>query len=81
MANKSINAKIVAGNLLSIRKAISEEIKALVDKLLLERISLAGIARVVGVSKRWLQNYVNNKYDDIPKRSSPKKQRAFDPRM
>ena len=27
----------------------------------------AGIARVVGVSERWLQNYVNKKYDFIPK--------------
>ncbi len=43
----------------------SEEIK-LIDKLLLERISLAGIARVVGVSMTWLQNYVNNKYAETP---------------
>ncbi|CAN2042696.1 hypothetical protein GMMP15_80049 [Candidatus Magnetomoraceae bacterium gMMP-15] len=32
------------------------------DRPLPERISLAGIARVVGVSERWLQNYVNEKY-------------------
>ena len=44
----------------------SEEIK-LIEKLLLERISLAGIARVVGVSMTWLQNYVNNKYAKIPR--------------
>ena len=30
--------------------------------LLLERISLAGIARVMGVSESWLQNYVNQLY-------------------
>ena len=30
--------------------------------LLLERISLAGIARVMGVSDSWLQNYVNQLY-------------------
>lgn len=41
---------------------ISDEKRALVDRLLLERISLAGIARVVGVSKRWVQSYVNAKY-------------------
>lgn len=40
--------------------------KALIDKLLLERISLAGIARSVEVSERWLQNYVNEKYNAIP---------------
>ena len=39
----------------------------LIDKLLLEKISLAGIARVIGVSERWLQKYVNEKYDLILK--------------
>jgi insertion element IS1 protein InsB len=41
---------------------ISAEKREMVDRLLLERISLAGIARVVGVSKRWVQYYVNAKY-------------------
>jgi insertion element IS1 protein InsB len=44
---------------------ISDEQKQLIDKLLLEKISLAGIARAVGVSKRWLQTYVNNKYQCV----------------
>jgi transposase-like protein len=39
---------------------ISSETKNLVDKLLLEKIPLAGIARVTGVSERWLQYYVND---------------------
>ena len=43
-------------------KPISEETKVLIDKLLLERMSLAGICRVSGVSKQWLQTYVNAKY-------------------
>ena len=30
-----------------------------IDRLLLERIPLAGIARVAQVSKRWLQYHVN----------------------
>ena len=34
----------------------------MIDKLLLEKIPLAGIARVVVVSERWLQRYVNKKY-------------------
>lgn len=46
---------------------ISEETKALIDKMLLERESLAGIVRVTGVSARWLQDYVNDKYENIPK--------------
>ncbi len=47
---------------------IPQDKKDLIDKLLLERIPLAGIARVVGVSERWLQNYVNRKYQEVPRR-------------
>ena len=47
---------------------ISDEKKELIDRLLLERISLAGIARVVGVSESWLQNYVNEKYAQTPRK-------------
>ena len=43
-------------------KPIPAETRDLVDKLLLERVSLAGIVRVTGVSARWLQTYVNSKY-------------------
>lgn len=39
----------------------------LVDRLLLERISLAGIARAVEVSESWLQQYVNDKYAQVPR--------------
>ena len=46
---------------------ISQEKKDIIDKLLLEKIPLAGIARVTGVSEYWLQNYVNDKYDSIPR--------------
>ena len=45
---------------------ISQETKELVDRLLLEKISLAGIARAAKVSKRWLQYYVNDKYENTP---------------
>ena len=47
-------------------KIIDQATKTLIDKLLLERISLAGIARVVGVSEPWLQSYVNAKYRNVP---------------
>ena len=40
---------------------ISESTRKLIDKLLLEKISLAGICRATGVSERWLQYYVNKK--------------------
>lgn len=46
---------------------ITEETKALIARLLLERISLAGIARVAQVSEKWLQDYVNQKYAQIPR--------------
>lgn len=48
-------------------KVISDETKALIDKLLLEKIPLAGIARVVDVSEVWLQGYVNEKYASVPR--------------
>lgn len=48
-------------------KAIDPATKALIDKLLLERLSLAGIARVSGVSELWLQRYVNAKYAAVPR--------------
>lgn len=48
-------------------KTVSPETKQLIDKLLLERISLRGIQRVTEVSWSWLQNYVNNKYAAIPR--------------
>ena len=49
-------------------RPISQEKIELLDKLLLERISLAGIVRVIGVSAAWLQKYVNEKYKKTPQR-------------
>ncbi len=56
-------------------KIISEATKELIDKLLLEKLPLAGIARVAEVSEPWLQGYVNQKYEAVPKQveSKPKK--------
>jgi insertion element IS1 protein InsB len=47
-------------------RTISDETKALVDRLLLEKMSLAGIVRATGVSLRWLQYYINAKYAAVP---------------
>ncbi len=44
---------------------ISEGKKDLIDKLLLERLALAAIARVTGVSESWLQKYVNDEFENI----------------
>ena len=58
------------------QKRISQQTKDLINKLLLERVPLAGIARVCDVSEPWLQNYVNQLYESVPqevKVSSKKK--------
>jgi insertion element IS1 protein InsB len=58
------------------QKLISQATKDLIDKLLLEKISLAGITRVCDVSETWLQDYVNRKYESISRQvkvSSKKK--------
>ena len=44
------------------KREISDFDKALIEKLLLEKISLAGIARVAEVSQVWLQGYVSELY-------------------
>ena len=56
-------------------KIITPETKELIDRLLLEKLPLAGIARVADVSEPWLQDYVNQQYEAVPKRveSAPKK--------
>jgi hypothetical protein len=41
---------------------INTATRALIDRWLLERISLAGIARAAQVSEQWLQTYINEKY-------------------
>lgn len=48
---------------------------------ILERVSLAGIVRVTGVSARWLQYYVNQKYQEQPRSVSlvSKKKTLDDP--
>lgn len=49
-------------------KRIPPDSKATIHRLLLERISLAGIARAMQVSINWLQRYVNAHYATIPQR-------------
>ena len=57
------------------KKIISQETWDLVDKLLLEKIPLAGISRVTGVSESWLQEYVNKKYESTSREVDVKKKK------
>jgi transposase-like protein len=49
------------------KKVIDQATRELIDRLLLERISLAGIARATQVSEQWLQTYVHEKYAKVPR--------------
>lgn len=49
------------------QKIISQSTKNLIDKPLLDKSPLAGIARVTDVSEPWLQSYVNDKYESVSK--------------
>jgi transposase-like protein len=61
------------------KKVIDQATQTLIDKLLLEKIPLAGIARVIGVSEPWLQSYVNAKYQAVPQQVEVSaKKRALD---
>ena len=52
-------------------REISDEKKELIDRLLLEKIPPAGIARTVQVSLRWLYSYVEEKYRSVEKEIRP----------
>lgn len=45
---------------------VSHERQALIRRLLLERLSLRAITRAVGVSRSWLQRFVNTLYAETP---------------
>ena len=59
-------------------KVIEQDTQDLIDKLLLEKLPLAGIARVSGVSERWLQTYVNPKYEAVAQQVSSRTQKRGD---
>ena len=70
---KRCNRQFVYG---ATNKCISAETKAQIDKLLLEKLSLAGMARVTDVSETWLQGYVNQKYANVEQRVTVEKKGA-----
>ena len=47
-------------------KVITLEQQGLVERMLLERISLAGIARVLQISEDTVQRYVNARTESVP---------------
>jgi len=49
-------------------RSLTKDQTGLIDRLLLERISFAGISRVTNVSKRTIQAYVNDKFRRIPRK-------------
>lgn len=49
------------------KKVIDQTTRELIDRLLLERVSLAGIAQATQASKQWLPTYVNEKYAKVPR--------------
>ena len=52
---------------------LEEDTRELIDRLLLEKISLAGIVRATGVSPRWLQYCVNKKLGAVKRQVEVKK--------
>lgn len=55
---------------------VSDATQALVRRLLGERMALRAIARVTGVSRSWLQRFVNTLYrDETPWEPGPLKKR------
>ena len=58
---------------------VSDDTQALIRRLLRERMSLRGIARAVGVSRSWLQRFVNGVYrDETPWEPGPLKKSPAD---
>jgi hypothetical protein len=45
---------------------ISDETRALIERLLLERLSLRGICRAVGVGLKWLLGFLVTCFEDLP---------------
>ena len=51
-------------------RPVTEESKKLIDSLLLERLSIAAICRVSGISETWIQTYAEGKYNTVPQQVS-----------
>ena len=68
LASKCTVVMNVGASLFYVRPKVQFRMrKKLIDRLLLERMPLAGISRTVEVSESWLQDYVNKKYENEPR--------------
>ena len=45
---------------------VSDDTRALIERLLLERLSLRGICRAVGVKLKWLLGFIVNQFEALP---------------
>ena len=71
MGNSATGARLVDGSLWRTRSFArsTKRLKHALSKLLLEKLPLAGIVRVEGVSESWLQSYVNEKYAAVERQA------------
>jgi len=60
---------------------ITEEDRAMIRRLLLERLSLLGICRVMSVSLRWLLSFIAELYDALPDDLNVQLPKKFDSRV
>ena len=51
-------------------RAVLDETKDVIERLLKERLSLRAICRVTGVWLTWLQKYVNDLYASQPRQAT-----------
>jgi len=67
-ANRTINATTVDASSSSAfaQYLISEDKRALIERLLVERISLRGICRAVGVKLKWLLGFLVQCFETLP---------------
>ena len=61
-------------------RPILDSTQQIIDKLLLERISLAGICRARGVSEKWLYPYQAVKYANMPSQLAVKPKKKVNSR-
>ena len=83
IGNKDMCAKTMADNLSNNppNKRIPQQLWDMVDKLLLEKIPIAGISRVTEISEPWLQQYINQKYEHVPQQIDISKKGVFNGRV
>jgi len=62
-------------------KRIPQQLWDMVDKLLLEKIPIAGISTGTEISEPWLRQYINRKYEHAPQQIDISKKGVLNGRM